>query len=94
MRSLLVLAAVAGVVGIAVLAAGCGRAEPPAASAQTGSAEARRAELTNEVCPVMGGKARKELSAEYQGRTVYFCCAACPDKFEANPEKYLAKLDR
>jgi YHS domain-containing protein len=29
---------------------------------------------------------------EYKGKKVYFCCADCKAKFEADPEKYIAKL--
>jgi len=43
-------------------------------------------------CPVMGNPIDKSISVEYQGKKVYFCCKACPEKFLANPEKYLAKL--
>ena len=28
-------------------------------------------------------------TAEYKGQTYYFCSAACHDKFEAEPEKYV-----
>ncbi|MDE3137775.1 MAG: heavy metal translocating P-type ATPase [Acidobacteriota bacterium] len=30
-------------------------------------------------------------SFEYNGKTYYFCCAGCRTKFEADPERYLAK---
>ncbi len=29
----------------------------------------------------------------YNGQEVKFCCAPCVKKFEANPEKYLAKIN-
>ena len=43
-------------------------------------------------CPVMGGKINKDVSVEYEGKKVYFCCGGCDDKFLADPEKYIAKL--
>ena len=43
-------------------------------------------------CPVMGGAIDKSIFIEYKGEKVYFCCPACKPKFEAEPEKYLAKL--
>lgn len=46
----------------------------------------------NKLCPVMGGKAKKQYHVEYKGRTIYFCCDGCPQKFTANPAKYMAKL--
>jgi YHS domain-containing protein len=43
-------------------------------------------------CPVMGNPINKEISTEYKGKKVYFCCSACKPEFEKNPEKYLDKL--
>ncbi|NLH15189.1 MAG: YHS domain-containing protein [Phycisphaerae bacterium] len=34
----------------------------------------------------------KSIFVEYKGVKVYFCCEGCKPDFEANPEKYLAKL--
>ena len=48
--------------------------------------------IEQKTCPVMGGEINKELYTEYKGQKVYFCCAGCKEKFEANPEKYLDKL--
>ena len=33
--------------------------------------------------------ARAAAQVDYAGRTYYFCCAGCADKFRAAPEKYL-----
>ena len=43
-------------------------------------------------CPVMGGPIDKAIFVEYKGKKVYFCCKDCVEKFQANPEKYIAKL--
>jgi len=44
-------------------------------------------------CPVMDGNPiDKNIFVEYKGKKVYFCCKACPEKFLANPEKYVSKL--
>jgi YHS domain-containing protein len=44
-------------------------------------------------CPVMDGNAiDKNVFVEYKGKKVYFCCPDCKAKFEADPEKYIAKL--
>ena len=42
-------------------------------------------------CPVSGEKMAKSkmLTAEYQGKTYYFCCKPCLEKFKQNPTKYL-----
>lgn len=48
-------------------------------------------------CPVMPGSTVNKADAEeqgryrdYQGTRYYFCCAACPPLWDANPEKYAA----
>ncbi len=43
-------------------------------------------------CPVMGGAIDKAIFAEYKGKKVYFCCSPCEEKFNEEPEKYIAKL--
>ena len=44
-------------------------------------------------CPIMEGNAiDKALFTEYKGKKVYFCCPGCEEKFEAEPDKYIAKL--
>ncbi len=48
----------------------------------------------NTTCPVeQGQKVDPHVTAEYQGKTYAFCCAACPPKFKADPEKYLPNLE-
>lgn len=45
-------------------------------------------------CPVMGREIEKSEAAsslEYNGKTYYFCCAGCKEKFEKDPEKYTKK---
>jgi YHS domain-containing protein len=75
-------------VGLIVLN-GCKKSEP-AAPAETKEVAAAAIEQT--VCPVMGGAINKSMFTEYKGKKVYFCCAGCKEKFEKEPEKYLAKL--
>jgi hypothetical protein len=56
-------------------------------------AEAVAAVVEQTTCPIMEGNAiDKDIFTEYKGKNVYFCCNACIDKFEENPEKYIAKL--
>lgn len=45
-------------------------------------------------CPVSGEEfvvTNDSPHAEYQGKTYYFCCPHCPQKFQADPAKYLGK---
>lgn len=47
-------------------------------------------------CPVSGGKLGAmgpPVVKEYDGRQIRFCCSECPAKFEADPAKYLKKVD-
>ncbi|MGD1210054.1 MAG: heavy metal translocating P-type ATPase [Candidatus Acidiferrales bacterium] len=45
------------------------------------------------VCGMTVDPAQARATADYAGKTYYFCCAGCADKFRAEPEKYLnAKL--
>ncbi len=41
--------------------------------------------------PVCGMDVQPEQAAgqsEYQGRTFYFCCPACKEKFDKEPDRY------
>lgn len=43
------------------------------------------------VCPVTGDivdPVTAKLKTVYKGKTYYFCCEGCPEKFKENPEKY------
>jgi YHS domain-containing protein len=45
-------------------------------------------------CPVSGKTIRKSEASgshQYNGKTYYFCCANCKEKFLENPEKYAKK---
>lgn len=45
-------------------------------------------------CPVSGEKVKKSQAAgsyEYNGKTYYFCCPNCKEKFMKDPEKYVKK---
>ena len=44
-------------------------------------------------CPVMGGTINKDIYADYEGKRVYFCCAGCIPEFQADPGKYIKKLE-
>ncbi len=42
------------------------------------------------VCGMTVDPARAKATHEHAGKTYYFCCQSCKDKFTADPEKYLA----
>jgi Cu+-exporting ATPase len=43
------------------------------------------------VCGMNVNPATARHTHEYSGKTYYFCCAGCVDKFESDPNRYLAK---
>ena len=56
----------------------------------------RTAALAQKVCPVSGetlGAMGTPVKVTVKGRDVFLCCAGCQEKIEADPDKYLAKLD-
>jgi YHS domain-containing protein len=56
------------------------------------AAEAVAAAIEQTTCPIMDSPINKALFTEYKGKKVYFCCSGCKEKFEQEPEKYIAKL--
>jgi YHS domain-containing protein len=76
-------------IGLAALI-GCKKKSEPAAQPETEKVVSSAIQQTT--CPVMGGAINTSIFTEYKGKKVYFCCADCKEKFEKEPEKYLAKL--
>lgn len=42
------------------------------------------------VCKMEVDESSAEWTAEYKGKTYYFCAPGCKDYFVADPEKYLS----
>jgi len=92
----------AAAVMFSVLVVGCkdsasSSSSPSAESAATqATAMAEQQAYPLDVCVVSGGKLGAmgdPVIYHYEGREVRFCCSSCVKKFEADPAKYLAKLD-
>jgi YHS domain-containing protein len=48
-----------------------------------------------EIDPVCGMEVDPDEAAEqteYQGRTYYFCCEQCLEKFQVDPNRYVQKM--
>lgn len=45
------------------------------------STEVTTVDFANAKCPIMGGKPAAELTAQYEGKTIGFCCEGCPEKW-------------
>jgi len=43
------------------------------------------------VCGMSVDEKTAKFKFELMGKTYYFCCAACMEKFKANPHKYIKK---
>ncbi|UCG49614.1 MAG: YHS domain-containing protein [Phycisphaerales bacterium] len=75
--------------------AGCKKKSEPApepnATAQ-GLKDAVAGVAEQTTCPVMEGPINKDIFVEHEGQKVYFCCEPCKEKFQADPEQYIAKL--
>ncbi len=83
------------------LVAGCNKAEssePTPTTTSKGGADdlgdlvAYSNEKGELICPVLGDVIASADAAvghqDYEGKRYYFCCAGCPEKFAADPEKY------
>ncbi len=44
------------------------------------------------VCGMKMKKSEAKFSAEYKGKTYYFCCEKCKEKFEKDPEKCIEQM--
>jgi hypothetical protein len=45
-------------------------------------------------CPVMGGDVAKDVYIDHGDKRVYFCCAGCIEKFKADPDGYIKKMEQ
>jgi YHS domain-containing protein len=98
-RTVLIAGLTPAVVTMLALFAGCGKEQPPVRQSQpaqqqaSSQAQADAVAIEQKTCPVMeGNPIDKAIFVEYKGKKVYFCCKACPEKFLADPEKYISKL--
>lgn len=55
--------------------------------------EAQPGEPINQLCPVMPEEpVETRFTLEFKGRTIGFCCKKCVARFQANPDRYRARL--
>ncbi|MGA2033172.1 MAG: hypothetical protein ABSG68_13010 [Thermoguttaceae bacterium] len=72
-----------------------GTAEISKNLAQLSESDRKLAEK-QKICPVSGellGSMDKPVKVVVKGRTVFLCCDGCKAELEADPDKFLAKLD-
>ena len=63
-----------------------GRSQPQARPAA--ALPIMKTEAKDPVCGMMVDVARAKHTAEFEGRTVYFCCPRCKQAFEQSPQSY------
>ena len=69
---------------------GCGKKKQEAQKAQPTTEQVQK--TAKVVCPVSGTEvdtSKVKITAQYNGKTYYFCSEEDKAKFEANPEKYV-----
>lgn len=49
-------------------------------------------EAKDPICGMVVDVVSAKYTSEHNGNTIYFCCAACKQTFERQPEKYLASV--
>ena len=56
----------------------------------------RMKDVVNSSCPMSGKAVSKDTPHRtfYKGKTIGFCGTGCKTKFEANPEKYIRKIEK
>lgn len=76
-----------------VVSGGCKESEPESPSGTVPDVkDVTPVAIEQTTCPIMGAAINKDIFVEYKGKKVYFCCPGCEDKFNEEPEKFLAKL--
>lgn len=71
---------------LTALLVGCSDSAGPSTTAPPAvvdPVEVTSVSFANDRCPIMGGKPTAELTAEYQGKTIGFCCEGCPEEWAA-----------
>jgi YHS domain-containing protein len=91
-RHITSLVVVMSILGLLVLY-GCKKREEATVMKKTPATTTTTVTKAQTACPVEGAKIDKNIYADYQGKRVYFCCAGCKAKFNADPAKYVMQLE-
>lgn len=60
--------------------------------AETANKASAFVDVGNKMCPVSGDKVSGKSFVEHEGKRYGLCCKMCADKFNKNPEKFIAGL--
>ena len=96
MRSMFSIVSTVSFAAAVLLSAGCqpaGNSAPTSnvPTATDASSEVTLVEFTNRKCPIMGGKPTTELTTQYEGGTIGFCCDGCPQKWASLSDEQRAE---
>jgi len=84
------------VAGLLVTGPGCKKStesqKTPAATKVPTTSTSTAAKIQT-ICPVEGRKIDKNVYVDYQGKRIYFCCADCKAKFDADSAKYIKQME-
>jgi YHS domain-containing protein len=75
----------------AALTISASAADPNPTASGSAAPSTETSKAVNTICPVSGdtvGDVGKPAYAQYQGKTIAFCCKDCLKKFQKNPDKY------
>jgi YHS domain-containing protein len=53
-------------------------------------AKKEAAKPINKICPVEKGEVDPDVTIQYEGKTIGFCCSGCDAEFKKDPAKYMA----
>ncbi len=86
---------VASVFALSAILVGCGQSadtiEPLASPTTQVTVDVEQVSFANTKCPIMGGTPTDELTTEYAGKTIGFCCDGCPQKWATLSEQEQAE---
>ena len=80
-------------IAVSIMAELIERVHAKPAAARTRALPVAAGEARDPVCGMMVTVAGARHTATHAGRTVYFCCAGCRERFLAHPESYPAPAD-
>ena len=55
--------------------------------------EKKKPKPVNALCPLTDEKIDPDVTTQYKGKTVAFCCADCMKDFNKDPAKYMKKVE-
>lgn len=93
MKTLRIMMVMLIMVSLLTMLSSCKKAEKTSKAPTTPGSASVTTSKVQTTCPIEGGKIDKSMYADAQGQRVYFCCADCKAKFNADPAKYIKQME-